>query len=37
MTAVAAPDSRAGRKVKPEVVTAVIELLIMGGITPEKC
>jgi hypothetical protein len=24
-------------KVKPEVATAVIELLTMGGKTPEKC
>jgi hypothetical protein len=25
------------RKVKPEVATAVIELLMMGGKTPETC
>jgi hypothetical protein len=26
-----------GMKVKPEAVTAVIELLMMGGKTPETC
>jgi hypothetical protein len=30
-------DCHHDTKVKPEAVTAVIELLIMGGKTPEKC
>jgi hypothetical protein len=30
-------DSHHNRKVKPEDATAVIELLMMGGKTPETC
>jgi hypothetical protein len=40
MTAVAAsglPSYHHDTKVKPEAVTAVIELLMMGGTTPELC
>jgi hypothetical protein len=41
MTAVARPrtqhDYHHDTKVKPEAATAVIELLMMGGKTPETC
>jgi hypothetical protein len=30
-------DYHHDRKVKPEAATAVIELLMMGGKTPETC
>ena len=30
-------DCHHGKKVKPEVATALIELLMMGGKTPETC
>jgi len=30
-------DSHHDTKVKPEAATAVIELLMMGGKTPETC
>jgi hypothetical protein len=30
-------DSHHDTKVKPEAATAVIELLVMGGKTPETC
>ena len=30
-------DCHHDRKVKPEAATAVIELLMMGGKTPETC
>jgi hypothetical protein len=34
---VVGPVSRHDTKVKPEAATAVIELLMMGGKTPETC